>query len=294
MGSYRYIKWSAAVAGVAIPIVAVFFLLMQSGDIEVHSITQSEHCAGTDSDICWLEMEFTPNKDIFLGADERWLDTNPPVKGIKLYRNWGIGWREIPLEKGCTGSWCGCYWCSGGNTAKYAIVFRNQSRYTIRFEAEKYDPRDVIDWSINPVGIWDVALAKQRCDLETLYWEEGINHYLTEEVCQKTVCEPLNKSCVVTEKCYDTTVLDYTETINHSKEVCIEGTERIEYAESVLETSKENIKCTINSDNLVCDDGRGADGDGSGTCESGETCHYYDLTDKIELESIMNGVVRIK
>ena len=86
-------------------------------------------CYGTVEDPCYAYMNFTANEDIFLyptGYDP-WVryttfEFDPNVKSWELQRSWGSGWRTIPLDKSCTGTWCGL--SNSEDTRVFSVAFR--------------------------------------------------------------------------------------------------------------------------------------------------------------------------
>lgn len=180
MVSYRRIRessvatWMAAMGVAGAPIIFLFAYLASIGAITVTGHSGDIYCAGTLQDPCYAYINFTANTDIFIYPDEDWyFSTDRPVKGIRLLRSWGAGWREINLTKGCTGSWCGCYWCTKSNTAKFSYVFRNNTAYQIVIVGYKHNPYDTIKWSFGSVDpYW---YPNESAPVRTLVedWEEG-------------------------------------------------------------------------------------------------------------------------
>ena len=125
--------------------------LLAVGAISNVSYSGDIICAGTESDPCYAYINFTAEEDIFIyptGYDP-WgrntlFDFDPNVKSWKLQRSWGNGWRNIPLDKTCTGTWCGAKDSSGD--CKYSIAFREDRDYRIRIVALKHSPYDTIKW----------------------------------------------------------------------------------------------------------------------------------------------------
>ena len=273
----KYIKYTTVAGLSSIPIIAIFWYLFAVGAIDITGYSHTENCAGMEGDYCYLYMNFTAYKNIYIQKDSQWVNTTPPVKSIKLQRSWGSSWRTIDLNK----TW--------SKRVKYAVKFSTGRSYQIRFVAEKYHPRDVINWSINPVGIWDVPLATETCDTKVIYEKvNSIDKYIN-----ITICPKANKTHPI-PNCYNQTYFNGSIDIFDNVSKCIKGTEKIEYINSTLYTGDLNIDCTITNTSIICDDSIGGDGNGDGICQSGETCYSYDLTDKIELSSVKNGDVKIK
>jgi len=259
MRESRVSKWLAG--GTGILGVALFFYLASIGAITIEDYHYTEHCAGMGDDLCYFEMTFTAHKDIYIQAGENWLEA-PGIKSMKFQRTWGKTWRTVNLSE----PW--------SKYVKYAIKFKAGKTYTIRFIAEKYHPQDIIDWAINPKGQWKGGLSKHICDTEKV--EDG-----QELVCtDREVYYPDNDTTVTYEDCeYQTKY----------KDQCIKGTGRYEYLGDKLEYEKLNIGCTADGSIITCDEGEGADGNGDGICQSGETCITYELDTDIKVKEIKNG-----
>jgi len=148
-------KWAISVGLGSVPLVIVLFIYLSYANIiTIHDYNWSRVCGGTVDDPCWATVTFTANSDFYLyplGYDPYGRNTpfnfSKAVKDWKLYRKWGDGWREIDLNEGCTGRWCGCYWCKGGKTAKYSYAFRSGKNYTIKIVAYKKDAFEDVKWS---------------------------------------------------------------------------------------------------------------------------------------------------
>jgi len=157
-------KWliGSGISGVTL-IGGIFLFLLSSGAISDFTYSGDSVCAGTIDDPCYAYINFTANEDIFLypiGYDPYGRDTtfefNPGIKEWKLQRSWGKGWKNIPLDKSCTGTWCGL--SNSKDTRKFSIAFREDKRYNIRIVALKHNPTDSIKWAafdgvIDPVWL---------------------------------------------------------------------------------------------------------------------------------------------
>ena len=148
-------KWASAIGLGSVPlIILLFYYLSYANIITIQDYSWSKVCGGTINDPCWTTITFTANSDFYLyplGYDPYGRNTpfnfSKAVKDWKLYRKWGDGWREIDLTKGCTGRWCGCYWCKDGKTAKYSYAFRGGKNYTIKIVVYKEDAFEDVKWS---------------------------------------------------------------------------------------------------------------------------------------------------
>ena len=145
-------KWAlgAGISGGTL-IGLIFMYLFSVGAISNVSYSGDSICAGTESDPCYAFINFTANEDIFIyptDYDPWGRDTlfnfDPNVKSWKLERSWGSGWRNIPLDKSCTGTWCGL--SNSKDTRKFAIAFREGKDYQIRITGYKNNPSEDIKW----------------------------------------------------------------------------------------------------------------------------------------------------
>jgi len=157
-------KW-AINAGV--PTVSILGLyLMYSvfiGAITIDSFSDNQVCAGTEEDPCFAYVTFTVHEDVFwypINYDPWGRDSpfafDPNVKEWRLERSWGKGWRELPMDKGCTGTWCGGKKTNTKeNPATYSVAWRAGNTYNIRIRALKNSPFDTIKWYSDGLGVPD-------------------------------------------------------------------------------------------------------------------------------------------
>ena len=164
MVSYRRVKEKTletfarnkAIAGISV-LSLLFIYLVSINAINVTGISNDSVCAGTTDDPCIGYVNFTANTDVFIYPMdlERTFGTNVSLEDAKLYRSWGSGWREIDTDNGCTGSWCGCYWCTKSNTAEFSYAFRKGRSYELKIVALKDNPFDDVKWGFGPVDpVW--------------------------------------------------------------------------------------------------------------------------------------------
>jgi len=147
-------KWLIT-GGIAtgIIIAGIFTYLSFLGVIDISDFSGDMVCAGTIEDPCYAYINFTVKEDVFIypvdydpwGRDTIF-DFDPAVESWKLQRSWGSGWRNIPLDKSCTGTWCGL--SNKDDTRKFSIAFREGREYQIRIVAYKKDPNDLIKWGV--------------------------------------------------------------------------------------------------------------------------------------------------
>jgi len=146
-------KW-AIKAGIPITtiIIGIFLYLSMTGAITVNGYSGDMNCAGTIEDPCYAYINFTANEDIFIypTSYDPWgrnteFEFEPGIESWKLQRSWGSSWRNLPLDKVCTGTWCGL--SNSKDTRKFSVAFRKGRDYNIRIIAYKKNPSDVIKWS---------------------------------------------------------------------------------------------------------------------------------------------------
>lgn len=163
----------AGISSTAI-IFLLFWYLSSMELITIHSYTGDTICAGTIDEPCIAIINFTVNKeDIFIypvGYDPYGRDTpfnfTEGLSEWKLQRSWGKGWRNIDLTKGCTGSWCGCYWCTKTKLAKYSYVFRTGRIYTIRIVAYKQNAFQDVKWGFATIDpVWKGTLEYELLEV---------------------------------------------------------------------------------------------------------------------------------
>ena len=147
--------WKEITAGVSGTIIlSLFIYLSMSGAIEITGYSGDSICEGTLDDPCYAYINITAKEDIFIypiGYDPWGRDTivafEPALKEWKLQRSWGTGWRNIPLDKICTGTWCGL--SNSKDDRKFSYAFREGRNYSLRIVAYKNNPYEDIKWSVN-------------------------------------------------------------------------------------------------------------------------------------------------
>jgi len=164
-------KWAIAGGISGTGLIGLYFLyLSMIGAITITGYSGDTVCAGTIEDPCYGYINFTANEDIFIYPTDYdpWgrntpFEFDPNLKDWKLQRSWGTGWRTLPLNQPCTGTWCGL--SSSKDTRVFSVAFRKGNNYQIRIVAYKNTPADTIKWSafdgeIDPVwkGIVNVTL----------------------------------------------------------------------------------------------------------------------------------------
>jgi hypothetical protein len=146
-------KWAIKVGLPGGTLIGLIFLyLISIGAITDYTYSGDSTCLGTLEDPCFAYINFTAKEDIFIyptGYDP-WgrntsFDFSPAIKDWKLQRSWGKGWRNIPLDKSCTGTWCGL--SNKDDTRKFSVAFREGRNYSMRIVVYKNKPTDTIKWS---------------------------------------------------------------------------------------------------------------------------------------------------
>lgn len=150
----KWWKQIVGVSGVGFLGISLFVYLSFLGAIEITGNSGDSVCAGTIEDPCIALINFTAKEDIFIypiGYDpwgrDSIIEFSPAVKSWKMQRSWGTGWRNIPLDKSCTGTWCGL--SSKDDKRVFSYAFRKGRDYQIRILAYKNNPSDTIKWSVN-------------------------------------------------------------------------------------------------------------------------------------------------
>ncbi len=173
-------KWligSGITAGTLIS--GIFLYMTFLGAITITGYSGDSICAGTIEDSCYAYINFTANEDIFIyptnydpwGRDT-FMQFDPAVKSWKLQRSWGSGWRDIPLNETCTGTWCGA---PNNKGVKYSYVLREGRDYNFRVIGYKKDPKETIKWSVNYEDkeyldpIWEGIFSNYTIEGETIF-----------------------------------------------------------------------------------------------------------------------------
>ena len=129
------------------------------GAINITGYSDDMVCTATEwndtENLCYAYINFTALEDNFWypinydpwGRNESF-GFKPQVKGWKLERSWGSGWREINMSRPCYYTWCGAS-RNGAFFNKYSVAWREPKEYQVRITAIKYSPYDTIKWSFD-------------------------------------------------------------------------------------------------------------------------------------------------
>jgi len=145
-------KYLLAIGGVAsIPAIGFIIYLQAIGALTVVDYDWTRTPCGADNVACYLTLTATFHEDSFIYPNQSWyISTDKKVNVMKMYRTWGDGLREIPLNETCKGTWCGGK--SGVTDNKFAYAFRAGKTYTLVYEVVKENPHEDVKWSFGNLG----------------------------------------------------------------------------------------------------------------------------------------------
>lgn len=265
------------------PIFLYFAYSNEIGTITITGKSWTSFCNATEWDSddieCMAYFNFTANVDTFwypVNSDP-WgratpYDFDPATKDWKLERTWGRGWREIPLTRPCTGTWCG-----GKRNARlnvYSVAWREGRDYQVRIRAIKEKPDDHILWAFgldDPIWFGVNIEEKEECQtvqtgiIDMQIWGECFENYVNFNNDSK-VDETLTRNYTCKKSTYEHIV---NKTICKNTEVII-GNKKIEY-------DKIGWVCKRDLFIISCDAPHQSNLDG--VCQSGERCVEIDIRD---------------
>lgn len=145
----RVKKWLAYIPMIGVPAAIGFIWLMAAlGSADITGFQADDYCVGTYDEPCYAYINISMHEDVFIYPNENWSKTafasDPQMKEVILYRSWGSGWRKIPLDKSCTGTWCGL--SNSKDTRKFAFAFRAERDYELRVAFIKNDITQDVKW----------------------------------------------------------------------------------------------------------------------------------------------------
>lgn len=139
-------KWGKG-AGIPIVFLALLYLIYSTamGAFTIIDYSGNITCEGTDADPCVINITFIANKNVYWypmpleDIPKGALNTDKPIKDVKVYRTWGTGLKEINLNK----TW--------NKDVKYAVKWSTGRIYTLVYYIYKNHPSDKIKWSFDEV-----------------------------------------------------------------------------------------------------------------------------------------------
>jgi len=311
-------KWakSVGITGVSM-FVLIFAYLQFIGAITLTGTSGDSTCDGTIEDPCYAYINFTANEDVFLypvGYDPWGRNTpfqfDPNVKDWKMQRRWGRWWRDIPLDQGCTGTWCGGKsFNTVANPATYSIAFRKGRDYQIRIVAYKESPLQDIKWFSDDWKVEDpLWLAGKNLTIVHPCIENKTIHHKKIDKCfeeihrHKLPCTPLNDtSCL-----YNKTTHEYYKWISWTSKECsyiywdtiecakYSKQKDLKYGDKEVPEEELFVDCNYgNKEEYICCVYPN-DNDGSTDCRYGKTYAYYELGKKINYVGTGNRKAKIE
>jgi len=303
---FETVKLKASVAGIsgATAIGLIFWYLSMTGAIDVLGFSGDSVCRGTVEDPCYAYINFTANEDIFLypidydpwGREEAF-NFDPNVESWILQRSWGVGWRTIPLNKSCTGTWCGL--SNSDDTRKFSVAFREGKSYKIRMIVYKHKPYQSIKWSAFNGEIDPILLSTNIKFIDDTKYEKLCDEKfkeVTEKIeyeCEKIRKIPIYENVTEYSKVNDTyytwiNITGYTEekydgtcykeiTYNKSIECKLTGEVKVDDDKIVKD---DYYFLGVDDKGIIGDEckdshGGGADSNCDSICQKGETCVRY-------------------
>lgn len=147
----RVKKWAVGSGLIGIPSVVLLFWFMSSiGSIDITGFEVDDFCVGTYEEPCYAYINITVKEDVFIYPSSNWSQTafpsDPQMKEVILYRSWGNGWRKIPLDIACTGTWCGL--SNSKDVRVFSFAFRDGKDYNLRIAFIKSNPEQDVKWKV--------------------------------------------------------------------------------------------------------------------------------------------------
>jgi len=145
----RVKKWLIYLGMVGVPAAIGFIWLMASlGSVDITGFQADDYCVGTYENPCYAYINISVKEDVFIYPSDNWsqtaFPTDPQMKEVILYRSWGTSWRKIPLNKSCTGTWCGL--SNSKDTRVFSFAFREGRDYQLRVAFIKNNPTQDVVW----------------------------------------------------------------------------------------------------------------------------------------------------
>ena len=159
-------------------------------------------------------------------------------------------------------------------TMRYLVILLSLAFLLLPATAQLQEITLITDVDIKPII---------RCDEHTIFFDKLEPVYI-EQDCTKNI----SKDC-------GGLIYNHSILVTKNRTECSPLTKRIKFNNQTVNYEKDNMKCTIHTTYIICDDARGGDGNGDGICQSGETCHNISIKgSKLSEPIATNGVITIK
>lgn len=272
------LKWALGLGLIlGLPIFGYFTYSNQIGAITILEKNWTDYCNAISWDkgiVCEVNIKFKANEDTY------WYPVNydpygrnipytfdPNVKEWKFERRWGNGWKSIPLDKPCTGSWCG----KGTVPVLYSIKWKKEQVYETRITAIKNNPEDNIIWSFGKDDpIWFGILIEK---IESCDYKYSTNEVKDYGICKESYVYENNITKINETKTKDIRCFtgSHTEEINNT--IC--RTVGLQINDKKILWERDEWTCERDLFEITCDSQ--IQGNGDAICSSGESCMVYDI-----------------
>ena len=304
-------KWAAGIGISGVGMFVLYFIYLQAiGAITITGVSDDVVCMGSEVDPCYGYINFTANEDIFIypvGYDPWGRNTpfvfDPAVMDWKLQRSWGSSWRNIPLDKGCTGTWCGGKsFNTVANPAVYSIAFRKGIKYQVRIVATKESPLQTVKWFSDELGVADplwVAAVNLSIGTECLEWGEKQSdvpdNCWNVSMSRITDCPSKNSSCLInkTGGYYSVVNYSYPDCNYPMIKVCVKSEEILKYGEKNITTDSLGVGCVYEGKDICCVDPW--DGDvNNPECRNGVSYAYWTQGEKVKYYGHLDKAIKTR
>ena len=278
-----------------------FKLAEEKGAIIITGNSGDSSCTATSWDNpletwCYAYINFSVFEDNFwypvnydpYGRNNSF-DFTPQVKEYIFQRSWGKGWRTIPLDKTCKGTWCGGKF--GLKFNKFSVAWREGRDYQVRIVAIKHNKEDIIKWGFGSVDpTWYEFNIEEIKECVTTSSNQVKHKY---GICTKIILVGTldeNNTNQTSEKeiednCY---LGNYIDIINTT--IC--KTLAFEIEGKLIDFTKAGWNCKKEEYKIICDAPYQSNLDGE--CQSGERCVIFDIRDLSRKDIGVSNTPKIK